>query len=53
MFGIIIFTVCCIDNAMFSSAEKQGSIGSFVNKLYKGFYNIPQKPGITDRESVT
>ena len=34
--------VCCIENAMFSSSEKQRSIGSFVNKLHKGFYNIPQ-----------
>ena len=43
----------CIDCAMFLSAKKQRSFGSFVNKGKKGSHNIPRKPEIKARESVS
>lgn len=45
--------VYCIDCAVFLPANKQRPFGTFVNKGEKGCHNIPQKPEIKTRESLS
>lgn len=45
--------VYCTDSAVLLFAGKQRSIDYFVNKGSKGCDNIPQKPVLKSKESVS
>ena len=53
LYGMSGDAIYCTDSAMLLFAGKQRPIDSFVNKGSKGCDNIPQKPVLKSKESVS